>query len=55
MFDTYICYREPANTALWGVFKVQGDGSRQEMGRYERYLDAARVVRELRSDSEDRS
>jgi hypothetical protein len=49
MTDTYVCWRETSSNGLWSVFRVGGDGRRHQIFSCDRYLDAARLVRELRS------
>ena len=49
MTDTYLCWRETASNGLWSVFRVGSDGRRHQIFSCDRYLDAARLVRELRS------
>jgi len=49
MSGTYICCREADPKGMWAVVLVGNDGRRHQVFSCERYLDAARLVRELRS------
>lgn len=51
MSETYVCWRENASYSLWTVFRVGTDGRRHEIFSCDRYLDAAKLVRELRAGS----
>ncbi len=53
MSDTYVCWRDSAQLGPWTVFRVGPDGRRHEIFCCDRYLDAAKLVRELRMQRGD--
>ena len=47
--QTYICWRSPPSFAGWTIFQVDTDGRKEPVFRCESYLEAARMLRQLRS------
>jgi hypothetical protein len=45
---TYICWRSPPAFAGWTIFQVGNDGRKEAILRFDSYIAAAKMLRQLR-------
>ncbi|HLN25763.1 MAG TPA: hypothetical protein VK558_17465 [Patescibacteria group bacterium] len=45
---TYICWRSPPAFAGWTIFQVGDDGHKEAILCFDSYIDAAKMLRQLR-------